>query len=162
MKRTIAIAALAGLVSHSAVAATVIERKAMKQVEANLNEQVAATKDACGNEALELEINWDTFGEMISENQSELESERYESEWVYGHVADRNGAALQAMANICENDEDYREVIAEVANIVIEPQPDFGNTESEFALDDSALVITSGHKVSRQPSDFEDPIKSLF
>ncbi|MCK7544946.1 hypothetical protein MLC59_12315 [Marinobacter bryozoorum] len=162
MKKEIAIVALAALASHTATAATVVEKKAMKQVESTLSEQVASTASACGNEALELEVKWDAYGEMITENQGKLESNKYKSQWVYGHVGDRNSAALEAMANICNSDEDYKEVIAELTQVVIEPQQDFDNAESEFSVDGSTLLITSGHQMSRQASDFERPIKSLF
>lgn len=162
MKLKLMTVILAGLVSQSVMASTVVERKAMREAEAKIVEAAEQTKATCGNAELAVSVNWDEYRSMISANEKVLQDNRYQGQWVLSHTADRNASVFEALSNICNDDEDYKEVIAELSAVIITPKPAFTDSDSSFKLDGTTLVIESGHRMNRSASDFVRPIKQLF
>ena len=150
------------LFSQSALAATVVEKKAMRQAEAKIIAAAEQTKAACGNAELNISVDWEQFSTMVSANEKALQEHRYQNQWVLSHAGDRNAAALESMKIICEDDVDYKEVLAEITSISIVAKPNFSDYDSSFKLDDTTLVIESGHRMNRSASDFTKAIKKLF
>ncbi|MGI5309613.1 hypothetical protein [Rheinheimera sp. WS51] len=148
--------------SQSAIAATVVEKKAMRQAEAKINAAAEQTKAACGNAEIKINVDWEQFNSMVSANDKALQEHRYQKQWVLSHAGDRNAAALESMQAICKDDADYKEAIAEITNVTIAPKPNFSDSDSSFKLDGTTLIIESGHRMNRSASDFTKDIKRLF
>lgn len=162
MKLKLTTIILAGLITPSVLASTVVERKAMREAEAKIVEAAEKTKATCGNTELAVSVNWDEYRTMINANEKVLQDNRYQGQWVLSHTADRNVSMLEALSSICNEDEDYKEVIAELNTVVIKPKSEFTDSDSTFKLEGSTLVVESGHRMNRSASDFVRPIKQLF
>lgn len=150
------------LMASSSVYASVKDKKAMRIVDNNIIAEVNKVKSSCGNSALDVIVDWDSYKSMISSNDANLKKDKYKSEWVISHSGQRTVAALEAIATICASDEDYKEELAKLKNIKITAKQDFLDSKNNFALSGNTLNIETGHKMTRSASDYMDKIKSLF
>jgi len=161
MKKILLIAVISSVLATSAYAG-VKDKKAMRSVNEDITSELKKVKSHCGNPALEVKVSWDKFKTMIKANKDALAARNYKGEWVISQTGERATAALEAFTKICKEDADYREEIAAITQIIIEPKPKFKDTESSMTMKDTVLTIESGHHMSRNLFDFIKPIKSLF
>lgn len=150
------------LMASSTSYASVKDKKAMRNVDSNIVAEVSKVKSSCGNSALDVTVDWDSYKNMISSNSEKLNKDNYKSEWVISHSGQRTVAALEAITSICGSDEDYKEELAKLKKIKITAKQDFLDSKNNFTLSDNTLNIETGHKLTRRASDYTDKIKSLF
>lgn len=162
MKTKLLTAVLVGLFCQSALAASVVEKKAMRAAEAQIVAAADQTKAICGNAELAVKVNWEQFDSMINANEQALLGHKYQNQWVLSHAGERNAAVLEAMQGICQDDADYKEALAEITAINITAKPNFSDSDSSFKLDGTVLMVESGHRMNRSADDFTKAIKALF
>lgn len=161
MKKTILAIAATSLLSTTAMAG-VAEKKAIRSASANIVAQAAKTQLECGNETFDVSVDWDNVNTMIKNNKDALKSDNYKGVWVIGHTGERTVAALKAMSKICKDDADYKEEIANVTNVMVTAKAKFGDSKSTFSIEETTINVESGHRMTRNQSNFINPIKALF
>lgn len=138
------------------------EKKVTRAVDEKIAEQLAKVHAASGNSALEVVVDWTAYQTMIGENTKALEEDNYNTEWVLDHAGQRTVSTLEAVVEICETDADYKDEIAELTQIKIVPKAEFGDAESTFSKEGSVVTVATGHRMSRNSSNFIGPFKDLF
>lgn len=161
MKYTLLTSVLLATLSTTAVAG-VKDKKAIRAADAKVAEQVIKTQKDCGIAKLDVVIAWDKFKKMAADNKAVFEEKRYQKQWLMSHAGDRTASVLEAMGQICKDDADYKEEIALLTNIVVEPQAKLSDYRSSFVLDGTTIKVTSGHYMTRRASDYTKPIKALY
>jgi len=161
MKNKIVLGLFIAAVSSTATAG-VKDKKAIRAAEANITAAVTKTIAACGNDALEVNVSWDDYKSMIASNKDAIAKKRYKSQWVISQGGDRAVSTLDALAKICASDADYKEEIANLTNIAVNPKADFSDTKSEFLIDGQVLTTNAGHYATRKASDFVKKIKAVY
>jgi len=161
MKKLILMTVIASAISTSAVA-SVKEKKAMRSVDESIVKAIVKVKSACGNPALDVNVSWKDFKQMIKANKEALKSDNYKSEWVISHAGERSISTLEALSKICKEDADYKEEIANVTKIVVKPKAKFEDTKSAFSIEGTVITVESGHSMTRNLFDFIKPLKSIF
>lgn len=161
MKQKILAGLMIAVFSTSAYA-SIKDKKAMRAADTNIAEETAKVKASCGNPKLDVNVNWDNYKKMLAANESKLADDRYKSEWVITHSGQRTVAVLEALAQICKDDADYKEELALLTKIEVSAKQDFKDSNSDFTLKDTVLKVESGHKMTRSASDFVKKIKALY
>ncbi|NQZ51632.1 MAG: hypothetical protein HRT95_16105 [Moritella sp.] len=161
MKNKIVLGLFIAAVSSTATAG-VKDKKAIRAAEANIKTAITKTIAACGNDDLEVNVEWDDYKDMIKSNKDAIAKKRYKSEWVLSHAGDRTVSTLGALAKICASDADYKEEIANLSEIIVKPKAKFSDTSSEFSIDDDVLITSSGHYTTRKAGDFVKQIKAVY
>ena len=162
MKKTMLVIATTSILLSTNAVAGVAEKKAFRAADANIAKQVIKTISKCGNVTLDVSVNWTDVTAMIKANKEALQADKYAGKWVISQTGDRTVSALEAMAKICEEDEDYKEEIANVAAIIVNPKAKYSDTRNTFSINDTSITIESGHRMTRNLFDFIKPIKALF
>lgn len=142
--------------------ASIAEKKAIRAADADVAAATEKTQSACGNTELSVNHNWDQFRTMADNNAEIIKDKDYKMEWIIGQSAERTVATLDALANICNDDADYKEVIAELTAIEVTPKESFEDFKSAFSLDGNTLNVETGYYMSRSASDFVDRLKALY
>lgn len=142
--------------------AGVQDKKTIRAVEANIATAVTEVQSSCGNSALEVSVEWDTFKSMIKANKEDLDKDKMKSQWVYAQGGERIVSTLEALNKICAEDEDYKEEIALLTKVVVTAKESYHDYKSEFSLDDTVLNAQMGHRMTRSYTDFIKPIKALY
>jgi|SRR5690554_81565 len=162
MKKALLSVLLLSLSATAAHASSVAEKKAIRSADTDVAAAVEKTQEACGNEALSVNHNWDQFSTMAENNAEMIADKDYKMEWIIGQSGERTVATLEALAKICSDDEDYREVIAELSAVEVTPKESFDDYQSAFSLDGTTLKVETGYYMSRSASDFVERIKALY
>lgn len=159
-KQFIAAAALCLLsaASHASVA----EKKATRAAEEAAGQAAKATQQACGNTALAVNFNWTALAETAKNSEAFMTDKKLEMAHLINDMGARTTATLESLANICEKDADYKEEIAKLTQVTVNPKADGGDFKSEFKLKDTSLEIASGFFMTRTPSDFTSRLKELY
>ena len=134
----------------------------MRAADTKVAEQLANTKQACGNTHLNVTIDWEQFNKMVADNKKVLEEKRYQKQWVLSHAGERTTSVLEALGQICNDDADYKEEIAKLTSIKVQPLPKLTDYRSSFKLDGTSIQVASGHYMTRSASDYTRPLKELF
>ncbi|MBB1332029.1 hypothetical protein H5154_05400 [Pseudoalteromonas sp. SR44-5] len=142
--------------------ASIKDKKAIRAADASISAEVDKVKAACGNASLDVKVDWEDYKKMIAANKDKLAKDNYQSQWVIAHSGQRTVATLEALSAICKDDVDYKEEIAKLTKINVTAKDDFSDSASEFSLADNALTVETGHKMSRNASDFAKKIKALY
>lgn len=161
MKQKILSGLVITLLSTTSYAA-IKDKKAMKAADAAITAEIVNVKAACGNPTLEVQVKWDEYETMISANEAAIVSERYRSEWVISHSGVRTVTTLEALSKICKDDADYKEEIAQLTQIQVVPKEALKDTNNDFSLNDTILIVKTGHLNQRSVSDFSKKIKALY
>ncbi len=140
----------------------VLEIKAVRMTEQQINEQVAKTQVDCGNAELTVKVDWKKFASMINENEEKLKESSYQAHWVLTHAATRTVSVLETLSKLAQSDSAYKEELAQLTDIIVHPKIDFTDADSEFLLEATTLTVLSGHKMTRDSNDFMPAIKSLY
>lgn len=148
-------------VSASALA-SVAEKKAIRAADADVAAAAEKTQSACGNATLTVNHNWEQFRSMADNNAEIIADKDYKMEWIIGQAAERTVATLDALAKICSDDADYKEVIAELNAVEVTPKASFEDYQSAFSLDGGTLKVETGYYMSRSASDFVERLKALY
>lgn len=142
--------------------ASVAERKAIRAADADVAAAAEKTQSACGITELTVNHNWDQFRTMADSNADIIEEKNYKMEWIIGQSSERTVATLDALTLICNDDADYKEVIAELTAVEVTPKESFEDFSSEFSLDGNTLNVETGYYMSRSASDFVGRLKALY
>lgn len=161
MKQKI-IAGLIIAVFSSSALASIKDKKAMRAADTSIADETAKVIASCGNTKLDVNVNWEDYKKMLAANEAKLADNKYKSEWVITHSGQRTVSVLEAIANICKDDADYKEELALLTKIEVSAKQDFKDSQSEFTLNDTVLKIATGHKMTRSASDFAKKIKALY
>jgi hypothetical protein len=99
---------------------------------------------------------------MIESNAEVISKNSDKPEWVLSHGGERAANSLKALAKICADDADYKEEIATLTAVKFLPKEKYDDYKSEFSLNDTTLMVASGHRMSRSASDFIRKIKGIY
>ncbi|MBR9830219.1 MAG: hypothetical protein GYB41_16550 [Oceanospirillales bacterium] len=160
MKKALTIFCLASVALNAN--AGVQEKKALRAAEQNIATAITDLKSACGNPQLEASIAWDAVDEMATKNADIIQEKGIRPAWIYTQLSDRTVATAEALSTICKDDADYKEAIAEMTHIVVEPKEKYDDYKSEFSLDGTTLTITNGWYMTRSASDFRTRLLDLY
>lgn len=161
MKKIFLPALLLSLMATNAQA-SIAEKKAIRAADADVAAAAEKTQAACGNTELTVNHNWDQFRAMADNNAEIIADKDYKMEWIIGQSAERTVATLEALAKICNDDADYKEVIAELTTVEVTPKESFEDYQSAFTLEGTTLKAETGYYMSRSASDFVDRLKALY
>lgn len=142
--------------------ASIKDKKAIRAADTSISAEVDKVKSACGNASLDVKVDWDDYKKMITANKDKLAKDNYQSQWVIAHSGQRTVTTLEALSAICKDDVDYKEEIAKLTKINVTAKDDFSDSASDFSLSDNVLTVDTGHKMSRNASDFSKKIKALY
>lgn len=158
------IAGILTAVIATSVSAGIKEKKMMRSVDENITAEIAKTKAACGNAELNVNVSWDKFTAMITANAEKIKKNRDKPVWVLSQAGKRTVSTLEALAQICNKDADYKEEMAKITTIIVEPKEDFLDYYSAYSLnaDSTELTALSGHRMTRSASDFKKRLKELY
>lgn len=143
--------------------AGVADKKAMKNSESRAAGEIENMQKICGNTSLAISFSWDKYEKMISANTEEIKKQSYKSEWVYGKAGDRAWTVLSSLKTICRDDADYKEAIAQISNIVVNPKEKLSDAKSSYSVSDDGKTITMelGH-IRSEPSDLRGVLLDIF
>ena len=156
------IAAAALCLLSAASHASVAEKKATRAAEDAATQAAAATQQACGNAALAVNFNWAASAETAKNSEKFMADKKVEMVHLINDMGARTTATLESLAGICEKDADYKEEIAKLTQVIVNPKADGGDFKSEFQLKDTSLEIASGFYMTRSASDFTARLKALY
>lgn len=160
MKKTLALICLTTFAASAQ--AGVKEKKALRAANENIAAAATQMQTACGNAQLEVKVDWNAVDAMAEQNSEIIKSKGVRLEWVYTQLGDRTVSTMEALGKICADDADYKDAIAEISSIQVQPKAKYDDYKSAFTLQGTTLSIDNGWYMTRSASDFRTRLLNLF
>lgn len=145
--------------------AGVKEKKAKRKFYEVTKVSVEKVKKLCGNKNIEIKLEDKSYTDFYKNNKTEIENDKGTEAFLYTYAQRNAEAMLEALAEICKNDADYKDEIAKLTVIKVFPNSKYKSNESVFSLEVEGTKLVSklsANPTSRSASDYIKKLKKVW